>query len=96
VDADHRLGDELFVNVKANNGQVRVALAEKWGPGYGEIRKHDHLPGFSFDDCIPITGDHVRAPVRFKHSRIADVPADTPLTIRFELSRSEIFAYEWV
>jgi hypothetical protein len=95
VDADHRMGNELSVNVQARNGQVRVALAEKWGPGYGEIRKHDNLPGFSFDDCIPIEGDHVRAPVRFRKVRLADIPVDTPLTVRFELNRSEIFAYEW-
>jgi hypothetical protein len=95
VDADHRMSEELFVNAQANNGQVRVALAEKWDPGYGEIRKHDHLPGFSFDDCIPITGDQVRAPVRFKNARVADIPTDKPLTIRFELFRSEVFAYEW-
>ncbi len=95
VDADHRMDEDLFVNVQARNGGVRVALAEKWGQGYGEIRKHEHLPGFSFEDCVPITGDHVRAPVRFKKTRITDIPADKPLTLRFELTRAEIFAYEW-
>jgi len=95
IDAGHRMGEELFVNVQAGNGEVRVALAEKWGPGYGETRKHEHLPGFSFDDCIPITGDHVHAPVRFKNKRLTDIAMDLPLTIRFELTRAEIFAYEW-
>jgi hypothetical protein len=89
------MGEELFVNVKAPRGQVRVALAEKWGPGYGEVRKHDALPGYSFDDCIPITGDHVRASVRFRNARIDQIPKDTPLTIRFELAQAEVFAYEW-
>jgi hypothetical protein len=95
VDAGHRMGDELFVNVQARHGQVRVALAEKWGPGYGEIRKHENLPGFSFDDCLPITGDSISAPVRFKSAKLTDIPMDKPLTVRFELSSAEIFAYEW-
>jgi len=95
VDADHRFGDELSVNALAKNGSVRVALAEKTDHYHGSLRKHDHLPGFSFDDCIPITGDQLRAPVRFKKARISDIPADKPLTLRFELTRAEIFAYEW-
>lgn len=95
VDADHRGGEELFVNVQAKTGQVCVALAEKADNYHGSLRKHDHLPGFSFDDCVPITGDHVRTPVRFKKARITDIPVDKPLTIRFELFRSEIFSYEW-
>lgn len=95
VDAEFRRGDELFVNVQATNGEVRIALAEKHDHYHGTIRKHDHIPGFSFDDCIPITGDHVRAPVRFKNARVAQIPDDKPLTIRVELNRAEIFAYEW-
>jgi hypothetical protein len=95
VDAGHRMGEDLFVNVQAKHGAVRVALAEKWGPGYGEIRKNDHLPGFSFDDCLPITGDHVRAPIRFKHKSLAEIPPNLPLTLRFQLNSAEIFAYEW-
>jgi len=95
VDADRRFGEDLFVNVQARNGAVRVALAEKSGDYHGATRKHEHLPGFSFDDCLPITGDEVRAPVRFKKARLTDVPKDKPLTIRFELSRAELFAYEW-
>ena len=85
----------LFVNVQAKNGEVRVALAEKTHRYHGALRKHEHLPGFSFDECLPITGDQVRAPVRFKQARVSDIPADTPLTLRFELTRAEIFAYEW-
>jgi hypothetical protein len=89
------MGEELFVNVQAENGRVRIALAEKTDHYHGSLRKHDHLPGFSFDDCVPITGDLIRAPVKFKKARLADVPADRPLTLRFELTRAEIFAYEW-
>lgn len=95
VDADHRMGEELFVNVLARNGQVRVALAAKTDPYHCSLRKHEHLPGLSFDDCLPITGDHIRAPVQFKNARLTDISPDKPLTLRFELTRAEIFTYEW-
>ena len=95
VDAPHRLGDELFVNVPAPQGQVRVAIAEKAGDYHAALSKHDGLPGFSLADCIPITGDQVRAPVRFQKTRIADIPADKPINLRFELTRAEVFGYEW-
>jgi hypothetical protein len=95
VDAGYRMGEELLVNIQAKNGMVRVALAEKFDHYHGSPRKHEHLPGFSFDDCLPITGDRVRIPVRFKKRKVAEIPPDMPLTIRFELAQSEIFAYEW-
>jgi len=53
------------------------------------------LPGFSFDDCLPFSGDSVCAPVRFKKARVAQIPPDLGLTIRFEVTRGEIFGYEW-
>lgn len=95
VDADYRLGKKLFINAQATNGQVRVAIAEKRGPYQHAWRKHEHLPGFSFDDCIPLTGDAVRMPVQFRNASIESIPRDLPITLRFELSSAEIFAYEW-
>lgn len=95
VDADQRQGDGLCVNALARNGSVRVAIAEKYDHDLGTIRKHDHLPGFSFDDCVPIAGDHVHAPVQFRKAKVADIPVGTPITLRFELSRAEVFGYEW-
>jgi len=95
VDVDHRMGEELFVNVQAKRGQVRIALAEKWGEGYGEVRKHDNLPGYSFDDCVPITGDQVKAPVRFKEKKVGGISEGVPLTLRVELTAAEIFGFEW-
>jgi hypothetical protein len=95
VDADHPMGTRLSINLLAPKGQVRVALAAKSDPWHGTLRKHSYLPGFSFDDCLPITGDHTQAPVQFKNANIADIPSDLPLTIRFELTRAEVFAYQW-
>ena len=95
VDVGLRRGDDLFINAACPNGSVRVAIAKKTDAFHGSPRKSDHLPGFSFDDCVPFTGDAVRAPVRFRRASVAKIPADKHLCLRFELNRAEIFGYEW-
>jgi hypothetical protein len=87
VDAGVRLGDALFINALCPQGSVRVAVGERSQP--------HPLSGFSFDDCVPFTGDKTRAPIAFRNARIADIPASTPLTLHFEIVRGEIFVYEW-
>jgi len=77
----------LFINTRCPNGAVRVAL--------GAYGKEGDLPGFSFDDCVPFTGDSVRAPVRFKNASIAELSPDTRFYLKFDLYRAEIFGYEW-
>ena len=78
---------QLFVNARCPNGAIRVAIAERG--------KTDNLHGFSFEDCIPFTGDSVRAPMRFRKASTAGIPPDKPVYLRFEVSRGEIFGYEW-
>ncbi|MBI4024084.1 MAG: hypothetical protein HY360_03830 [Verrucomicrobia bacterium] len=87
LDAGPRGGDELFVNARCPEGGIRVAVIE-----HG---KNDPRPGFSLDDCIPFTGDSVRAPIRFRKKSIAQIPPTTGLRLRFEVTRGEIFGYEW-
>lgn len=96
VEVGSRQGDELTLNARCPNGAVRVAIAEQRSPHHVEPRKSDHLPGFGFDDCVPFTGDAVRAPVRFRRARVADLPRDTTLILRCEVTSGEIFGYEWL
>jgi hypothetical protein len=95
VDADRPMGDALFINAQAKNGSIRVAVAEKVDGYHGSPGKPENLPGFGFDDCIPIAGDAIRAPVRFRKASLAQLPRDLNLSLRFEVTRGEIFAYEW-
>jgi len=76
----------LCVNAKCLNGYVKAALVKQ-----GEKTS---LPGFGFDDCEPFTGDAVRASLRFKKA-LTDIPAGTPLYLRFEMQNCELFAFEW-
>jgi hypothetical protein len=95
VETGPRQGDELTINARCPEGEIRVAIAEQRGPYHVEQRKSDSLPGFSFDDCVPFTGDSVKAPVHFRNAKIADIPKDKFLIVRFEVTAGEVFGYEW-
>jgi hypothetical protein len=87
LEAGPRGGDELFINADCPTGAVRVELAP-----YPEAAA---LPGFGFDDCVPFSGDSVQAPVRFKKTAVSQIPPDMGLTVRFEISRGDIYGYDW-
>jgi len=87
VEERGRLGNALFVNADTPKGCVRVEIAEAW--------KTDPLPGFTFDDCVPITVDAVRAPLQYKKARVADLPAGKPLELRFDISIGTVYGYAW-
>lgn len=89
VEAGRRRGEALLINACCPQGSVRVGV--KAGSGARE----DFLPGMSPEDCVPFTGDEVRAPVRFRNVFVADVPADVNLFLTFEITRGELFAFEW-
>jgi len=98
VEIGPRQTNGLTVNVltRGTGGVVRVAIAEQRSPYHLETRKSESLPGFSFDDCVPITGDSVHAAVRFRKAQISDIPTDKSLILRFEVTNGEVFGYEWV
>jgi len=87
VDAETRAGDALYVNARCPRGSLRVAVYD--------LLKNEPLPGFTFDDCLPITGDSLRVPVRFKKAHVRDIPADKWLMLHFELNTGEIFGFAW-
>jgi hypothetical protein len=97
---------ELFINAKCGkgtggpngqDGRVRVAISASCerDPGHAYRYKFDPIPGFSLDDCQPVTGDSVGAPVRYRNADVNTLPRRTPLFLQIELERSEVFATEW-
>jgi hypothetical protein len=90
--------DNLYINALCGQGgSVRVAIYDGDGVELKGNNRWDFkpLPGFSLDDCIPVTGDVMRAPIQFRNAHVGSLPADKPVFLQFELFRSEIFAFEW-
>jgi len=76
---------DLRINFRAPFGTVKVQLT-------GEDAKP--LSGFSFDDCIPLTGDELEAPVRWKEKSLEEVIGKW-LRLEFEFYQAELYAYRW-
>ena len=75
-------GDRLRINADASAGSLRMELVDDRG---------QTLPGFSADDCTPLTADGLAQAVRWK-SR-ATLPADRPYRLRFHLQRASLYAF---
>jgi hypothetical protein len=76
-------GQTLSLNVDAPGGEVRVQLTSPGG---------DPIPGFRFQDCQPVTGDKVNAPVQWAR-RLADLSGQ-PVCLEFSLRAARLFAFE--
>ena len=76
-------GGRLTLNVDSRAGEARVAVLDPAG---------DPLPGFSWDDCQPITTDSLAAPVIWpKPLRSL---AGQPVRLSFSLRSARLFAFD--
>ena len=74
-----------MVNVDARGGELRVEI----------LGENDQpLPGCAAADCLPITGDHVRALVEFKVGRGTFIRHTGPVRFRFHLRTARLYAYK--
>lgn len=81
--------------VTRGRGSARVAFAAQEPPLHVCPRRDEGLPGYTFADCLPLAGDHARAPVRFRQAAVAGLPDGVPLVLRVQLDAGEVFGYEW-
>ena len=77
-------GDTLSLNVKADYGEVRVALLEEDGTS---------LPGYAEDDCIPINVDGTDVPVAWRERRSLAAAAGRSVSVRFTLRNARLYSY---
>jgi len=75
----------LVLNVDASRGSIRVQLKDALGDKV--------LPGYTLDDCEPITGDGQAVPVGWRGKK--DLPNDV-VRIQFEMTRVSLFGFRLV
>jgi hypothetical protein len=71
------------LNVDATNGEVRVEIFNEDG---------EPLDGCSAEECVPITGDHIRAVVNWKSWRGNFVRHTSKVRFRFHLKNAKLYA----
>jgi hypothetical protein len=78
-------GRELMVNVEAPQGELRAQIldADSLQP----------LPGLATADCVPVTQDGLRVPVRWTGDRSAGSARDRMVRIQFSLRNASLYAF---
>jgi len=79
----------LNVQTKAA-GEVLVEAAVSRGAGGAA----EPLPGNSFDDCVPIAGDHLDHIVTWRDGQTVNIEQGQPFNFRFRLRSAKLFAFE--
>ena len=79
-------GKKLHLNANCRHGAIRVALLD------GDGRT---IPGYSFDDCLPIQADRIDLPVRWSNgSKLPDLTGK-PVRLKFRLKNAKLFSF-WI
>ena len=78
----------LNLNVQVHKGgSVRIGLLNE------ESRP---LPGRSVDECVPLAGDSLSMPVKWKTGRDVSAHAEKPTRLHVELTDAELFGFQFV
>ena len=80
----HLEGNRLFVNGSAPEGRISAEITDREG--------RNVLPGWGRDDCVVITGDHLRAEVTWQGKNFKELSGQ-PVRIRFILNRADLYSF---
>jgi len=84
-------GSQIEINARTpRHGQVEVALEEPYGRGTKS------LPGFTFADCIPFSGDAVWEPLKWKGSSSLEALHGKELILHFRLTTAKLFGVRFI
>jgi hypothetical protein len=96
------VGKVLQLNVEANRGLVRVAIASaepvetlngttlSMAPHFAEQQP---LAGFSFDDCIPVRANSIEYTVQFKNGASLEALRGRPVRLLFEMKDADLYGF---
>lgn len=77
-------GDELTMNVRTlPTGHVRVQALDP--------NSYEPIPGFTLDECVPVTGDHLAAPVRWRERELGALMGK-PVLLEVQVREGELYA----
>ena len=95
-------GNKLYINALTKRaGSIRVAVKKglrdsdftmehNWNKIMGKI-----IPGHEIENSIPIIGDNIRTPVRWKDTDELGIKTGEPIVLIFKLEQAEIFSLEF-
>jgi hypothetical protein len=95
-------GKTLELNVDANRGQVRMAIASaepietlngttlSTAPHLAEQRP---LPGFTFDDCVPIRANSVEHTVHYRNGATLEGLRGRRVRLLFEMADADLYGF---
>jgi hypothetical protein len=98
-------GDTLQLNVDAGRGVVRVGIASAEPmPGYDgkaqlqapHLRVKDLLPGFTFEDCLPIRTNSIEHTVEFKDGKSFRQLKGKPVYLMFQMVDADLYGFRAV
>ena len=77
-------GGQLVLNAKSDYGEICVELLDD---------EEQPLPGYSLEDCVPVTSDGLDLPVQWKdHQDLAGARGKT-VRLRFQLKNARLYSY---
>ncbi|MBI3942568.1 MAG: hypothetical protein HY326_06095, partial [Chloroflexi bacterium] len=76
---------QLELNIQAPLGEVLVQVSDE---------ASEPIPGFTFEDAIPIQGDGVAIRPQWKEHRLDELTGK-PCRLEFKLFSARLFAYRW-
>jgi len=78
-------GDDLTVNTRTlPTGVVKVQALDPDG--------YEPIPGYTLDECIPVTGDHLAAPVRWREREGLGELKGRPVLLEVHVREGELYA----
>jgi hypothetical protein len=80
-------GTKVFINAETKRaGEIRVA-----------VKKYDSgaIEGRSFEECIPIIGDHPRTLIRWQRADDLGIQAGEAVALQFRMNKAAIYALEF-
>ena len=95
-------GKNLQLNVEANRGVLRVAIASAepietlkgitltMAPHFAELHP---LSGFSFDDCVPVGANSIEHTVQFKNGATLEALHGRKVRLLFEMVDADIYGF---